>query len=79
MLISEATLAHQSLANDAEMSIEHWAMNRAHQIVVHHGLSLVEAAQNLDRKRTSAQTYALRAAIMACLIEARQAEATPAE
>ncbi len=45
-------------------------MNRAHQIVVHQGMRLVEAAQSLDRKQTSANTYALRAAIMECLIEA---------
>ncbi|MBD8653476.1 MULTISPECIES: hypothetical protein [unclassified Rhizobium] len=58
-------------------------MNRAHQIVVHHGMSLIEAAQCLDRKRTSASTYALRKAIMDCLVEAltqgAQQEVTPAE
>ncbi|MCC2614006.1 hypothetical protein LKS17_29770 [Rhizobium petrolearium] len=45
-------------------------MNRAHQIVVHQGMSLVEAAQCLDYKRTNANTYALRQAIMDCLVEA---------
>lgn len=45
-------------------------MNRAHQIVVHEGMRLVDAAQSLDRKQTSANTYALRTAIMECLIEA---------
>lgn len=45
-------------------------MNRAHQIVVHQGMSLVEAAQCLDHKRTNANTYALRKAIMDCLVEA---------
>ncbi|WP_425374169.1 hypothetical protein [Neorhizobium lilium] len=47
-------------------------MNRAHQIVVHQGMSLVEAAQCLDRKRMTANTYALRNAIMDCLVEALQ-------
>jgi hypothetical protein len=60
----------QSRANEDRPSIEHWAMNRAHQIVVHQGMSLVEAAQCLDRKRTSDNTYALRNAIMDCLLEA---------
>ena len=45
-------------------------MNRAHQIVIHQGMSLVEAAQCLDYKRTNANTYALRKAIMDCLVEA---------
>jgi hypothetical protein len=58
-------------------------MNKAHQIVVHHGMSLIEAAQCLDRKRTSASTYALRKAIMDCLVEAlthgTQQDAAPAE
>lgn len=45
-------------------------MNRAHQIVIHEGMRLVEAAQSLDRKQTSTNTYALRAAIMECLLEA---------
>lgn len=44
-------------------------MTRAHQIVVQQGMSLVEAAQSLDRKRTSDNTYALREAIMQCLLE----------
>jgi hypothetical protein len=64
-------------------AIESWAMNQAHQIVIHQGMSLVEAAQNLDRKRTSANTYALRKAIMDCLVEAlrdpRHASAQAAE
>ncbi len=47
-------------------------MNRAHQIVVHQGMSLVEAAQALDRKRMAANTFALRKAIMECLVEALQ-------
>lgn len=51
-------------------TLEHWAMNRAHQIVIHEGMSLVESAQSLDRKRMSANTFALRKAIMDCLVEA---------
>jgi hypothetical protein len=69
-MISEVTLNTLSHASDHGGSIEHWAMNRAHQIVVHEGMRLVEAAQSLNRKQTSANTYALRAAIMECLIEA---------
>ena len=70
-MISEATeLNAQHHALNDGSSIEHWAMNRAHQIVVHQGMRLVEAAQSLDRKQTSANTYALRKAIMDCLIEA---------
>ncbi|MEV4609255.1 hypothetical protein MRBLMR1_004330 [Neorhizobium sp. LMR1-1-1.1] len=63
---------------DHGSSIEHWAMNRAHQIVVHQGMRLIEAAQSLDRKQTSANTYALRAAIMECLIEAMKDGPHPA-
>jgi hypothetical protein len=61
--------AQQYALNDSG-SVEHWAMNRANQIVVHQGMRLVEAAQSLDRKQTSVNTYALRKAIMDCLIEA---------
>ncbi|MFK4769357.1 hypothetical protein [Rhizobium sp. ZW T2_16] len=75
---SEATLNAQSHALDHGSSIEHWAMNRAHQIVVHQGMRLIEAAQSLDRKQTSANTYALRAAIMECLIEAMKDGPHPA-
>lgn len=60
----------QTRAVEQDLSLEHWAMNRAHQIVVHQGMSLVEAAQCLDHKRTNANTYALRKAIMDCLVEA---------
>lgn len=63
-------MSEQSYADNAGHSVEHWAMNRAHQIVVHQGMSLVEAAQCLDHKRTNANTYALRKAIMDCLVEA---------
>jgi hypothetical protein len=70
LMTSEAALSEQSRANESGHSIEHWAMNRAHQIVVHQGMSLVEAAQCLDHKRTNANTYALRKAIMDCLVEA---------
>jgi len=75
---SEATLNAQSHALDHGSSIEHWAMNRAHQIVVHQGMRLIDAAQSLDRKQTSANTYALRAAIMECLIEAMKDGPHPA-
>jgi hypothetical protein len=38
------------------------------------GANLVVAAQRLDHKKTTANTYALRTAIMASLIEAVQAQ-----
>lgn len=63
-------MGEQSHTGEDGNSIEHWAMNRAHQIVIHQGMSLVEAAQCLDHKRTNASTYALRKAIMDCLVEA---------
>jgi hypothetical protein len=50
--------------------IETWAMVRAQQIVMQQGANLVVAAQRLDHKKTTANTYALRTAIMASLIEA---------
>jgi hypothetical protein len=81
--LSEAALDTQSHAHEDIQAIESWAMNQAHQIVIHQGMSLVEAAQSLDRKRTSANTYALRKAIMDCLVEAlkdsRHASAKAAE
>ncbi len=77
-MMSEVTLSAHSHVLDHGSSIEHWAMNRAHQIVVHQGMRLVEAAQSLDRKQTSANTYALRAAIMECLIEAMKDGPYPA-
>lgn len=77
-MISEATLNTQSHAFDHGSSIEHWAMNRAHQIVVHQGMRLVESAQSLDRKQTSMNTYALRTAIMECLLEVMRDGPNPA-
>lgn len=55
------------------IDIETWAMVRAQQIVMQHGANLVVAAQRLDHKKTTANTYALRTAIMTSLIEALQA------
>ncbi len=68
----------QSHAGKDNYAIEHWAMNRAHQIVIHQGMSLVDAAQSLDYKRTNANTYALRKAIMECLLEALKEGQHPA-
>ena len=51
-------------------NIEQWALTRAHQIVIREGMLLVDAAQSLDHKRTSTNTYALRKAISDCLLEA---------
>ncbi|MBU2329333.1 MAG: hypothetical protein KJ755_18590 [Alphaproteobacteria bacterium] len=53
-----------------QTDIETWAMVRAHQIIMQQGANLVVAAQRLDHKKTTANTYALRTAIMASLIEA---------
>ncbi|TPP06687.1 hypothetical protein [Rhizobium glycinendophyticum] len=50
--------------------IETWAMVRAQQIVMQQGANLVVAAQRLDHRKTTANTYALRAAIMKSLVEA---------
>jgi hypothetical protein len=69
------------LAEDADMAdqteIETWAMVRAQQIVMQQGANLVVAAQRLDHKKTTANTYALRAAIVKSLVEALSAP--PAE
>ena len=61
-----------------QIDIETWAMIRAQQIVMQQGANLVVAAQRLDHKKTTANTYALRTAIMASLIEAMQAPPTEA-
>ncbi|MDH4441129.1 MAG: hypothetical protein QE284_12165 [Rhizobium sp.] len=53
--------------------IETWAMVRAQEIVMQQGANLVVAAQRLDHKKTTANTYALRAAIVTSLIEALSA------
>ena len=55
-----------------QTDIETWAMVRAQQIVMQQGANLVVAAQRLDHKKTTANTYALRTAIMASLLEAMQ-------
>jgi len=71
-MISEVVVTIENPPSNDRSSLEYWAMNRAHQIVVHQGMSLVEAAQSLDRKRMAANTFALRKAIMECLVEALQ-------
>ncbi|MCJ7993700.1 hypothetical protein J5N58_03625 [Rhizobium cremeum] len=53
-----------------QSNLEAWALNRAQQIVLQQGVNLVAAAQRLDRKQTTANTYALRKAIMDSLLEA---------
>ncbi|MDH4414279.1 MAG: hypothetical protein QE484_13295 [Rhizobium sp.] len=58
-----------------QTDIETWAMVRAQQIVMQQGANLVVAAQRLDHKKTTANTYALRTAIMASLIEAMKSPA----
>jgi hypothetical protein len=61
-----------------QTDIETWAMVRAQQIVMQQGANLVVAAQRLDHKKTTANTYALRTAIMASLIEAMKSPSTEA-
>ncbi|KQW29527.1 hypothetical protein ASE36_13985 [Rhizobium sp. Root274] len=56
--------------------IETWAMVRAQQIVMQQGANLVVAAQRLDHRKTTANTYALRAAIVKSLVEALSAAPT---
>lgn len=58
---------------ERQADLETWAMVRAQQIIMHHGANLVVSAQRLDHKKTTANTYALRAAIMNSLIEAMSA------
>jgi hypothetical protein len=53
--------------------IETWAMVQAQQIVMQQGANLVVAAQRLDHKKTTANTYALREAIVKSLMEALSA------
>ncbi|MCZ8178958.1 MAG: hypothetical protein O9309_08010 [Rhizobium sp.] len=60
-----------------QIDIETWAMVRAQQIVMQQGANLVVAAQRLDHKKTTANTYALRTAIMASLIEAMKSPPSP--
>ena len=61
-----------------QTDIETWAMVRAQQIVMQQGANLVVAAQRLDHKKTTANTYALRTAIMASLLEAMKVPPTEA-
>ncbi|EHS53271.1 hypothetical protein PDO_4342 [Rhizobium sp. PDO1-076] len=58
---------------EQQADFETWAMVRAQQIIMHHGANLVVSAQRLDHKKTTANTFALRAAIMNSLIEAMSA------
>ena len=61
-----------------QANLEDWALNRAQQIVLQQGVNLVVAAQRLDRRQTTMNTYALRQAIMDCLLEAvTSSSATP--
>ena len=53
-----------------QSNLEAWALNRAQQIVLQQGVNLVVAAQRLDRRQTTVNTYALRKAIMDSFMEA---------
>lgn len=59
-----------------QANLEDWALNRAQQIVLQQGVNLVVAAQRLDRRQTTVNTYALRQAIMDCLLEAVASSST---
>lgn len=55
-----------------EITFENWALQRAHEIVTCQGLNLANAAQWLDKKRTSKSSHELRSAIAHSLMEAAQ-------
>lgn len=51
-------------------SVDMWALQKADAIVKREGLTLADAAQWLDRKRTRESLSQLRSAIAASLLEA---------
>ncbi|MBB4953999.1 hypothetical protein H4S14_002061 [Agrobacterium vitis] len=50
--------------------LERWALERAHKIMLNEGMSLVNAAQWLDKKQTIKSSQQLRDAIRQSLLEA---------
>lgn len=50
--------------------LERWALERAHNIMLHEGMSLMNAAQWLDKQQTRKSTQNLRDAIQRSLIDA---------
>lgn len=50
--------------------LERWALERAHKIMLHEGMSLMNAAQWLDKQQTRKSTQNLRDAIQRSLIDA---------
>lgn len=50
--------------------LERWALERAHQIMLHEGMNLMNAAQWLDKKQTIKSSQQLRDAIRQSLMEA---------
>jgi hypothetical protein len=60
-----------------QADIEAWALARAQSIVLHEGLNLAKAAQDLDRKRSRSLVYELRRVITAAILEAHAASANP--
>ena len=51
-------------------AVESWALQRAHNIVLREGVSLINAAQWLDKKKIADNSARLRQAIAHSLIEA---------
>jgi hypothetical protein len=54
----------------AGLDIESWAFARAHNIVLHQGLSLAKAAQDLDHTRSKRVVEELRTVITEAIVEA---------
>lgn len=50
--------------------LERWALARAHAIMLHEGMNLMNAAQWLDKKQTVRSSQQLRDAIQKSLLEA---------
>ncbi|HBF29392.1 hypothetical protein [Rhizobium sp.] len=50
--------------------LEHWALARAHTIMLHEGMNLMNAAQWLDKKQMVRSSQQLRDAIRQSLLEA---------
>jgi Tfp pilus assembly protein FimT len=50
--------------------LEHWALARAHTIMVHEGMNLMNAAQWLDKQQMIRSSQKLRDAIRQSLLEA---------
>lgn len=57
--------------------MERWALARAHAIMLHEGMNLMNAAQWLDKKQTVRSSQQLRDAIQKSLLEAVAFQSRP--